>query len=138
MQKIFLMHQRTIDKKKIWRTFFIISFYFPKKAKTVFDLYKVKINIFLNISSFLALKKSKNVFLLCCRLQNGKKIADIRVTVNIFWGPATKERGNIKDMKFWIWGPTTIWHNIECVSFFFFKITPPYYIVYIIPECMGT
>ena len=70
-------------------------------GKTVFDLYKVKINIFLNISSFLALKKSKNVFLLCCRLQNGtKKIADIRVTVNIFWGPATKERGNIKTWNF--------------------------------------
>ena len=29
-------------------------------------------------------------------------------------------------MKFWIWGPTTIWHKIQCAAFFFFKITPPY------------
>ena len=30
-------------------------------------------------------------------------------------------------MKFWNWGPpTTVWHNIQCVAFFFFKITPPY------------
>ena len=21
-------------------------------------------------------------------------------------------------MKFWNWGPTTIWHNIQCVAFF--------------------
>ena len=27
-------------------------------------------------------------------------------------------------MKFWNWGPTTIWPNIECAAFFF-KITPP-------------
>ena len=23
------------------------------------------------------------------------------------------------DVKFWNWGPTTIWHSIECVAFFF-------------------
>ena len=47
-------------------------------GKTVFDLYKVKINIFLNFSSFLALKKiKKNTFPLsqACK---------------------TKERGNIE------------------------------------------
>ena len=29
-------------------------------------------------------------------------------------------------VKFCNWGPITIWHNIESVAFFFFKITPPY------------
>ena len=33
----------------------------------------------------------KNVFFVC---------ADFRVTVNIFWGPATKERGNIETCNF--------------------------------------
>ena len=28
-------------------------------------------------------------------------------------------------MTFWNWGNTTIWHKIECVAFYFFKITPP-------------
>ena len=57
---------------------FTFVFYFPKMGKTVFDLYKVKINIFLNFSSFLALKKiKKNTFPLsqACK---------------------TKERGNIE------------------------------------------
>ena len=31
-------------------------------GKTVYELYKVKINIFLNLTSFLVLKKSKNTF----------------------------------------------------------------------------
>ena len=26
-------------------------------------------------------------------------------------------------MQFWNWGPTSIGHNIECVAFFFLKIT---------------
>ena len=26
-----------------------------------------------------------------------------------------------KDMKFLNWGPTTIWHNIECIAFYFSK-----------------
>ena len=40
----------------------IFLFYFRKMGKTVYDLYKVKINIILNVSQFLALKKSKNMF----------------------------------------------------------------------------
>ena len=42
-------------------------------GKTVFDLYKVKINIFLNFSSFLALKISKNTFPPVPGLKNVKK-----------------------------------------------------------------
>ena len=30
-------------------------------------------------------------------------------------------------VKFWKWGPTTIWHNMESVTFFSLsQITPPY------------
>ena len=47
------MHQRTIDKKKTSNFFFVLVFIF-QKCQSVFDLYKVKINTFLNISSFLA------------------------------------------------------------------------------------
>ena len=28
-------------------------------------------------------------------------------------------------MKFWNWGPTTIWHDIECVAFYFSKSLHP-------------
>ena len=28
-------------------------------------------------------------------------------------------------MQLWNWGPTTIWHNIECVTFNFFKSSHP-------------
>ena len=28
-------------------------------------------------------------------------------------------------MKFWNWGPTTIWHNIENVAFYFSKSLHP-------------
>ena len=54
------MHQRTIDKKKIWRTFFSISFYFPKKDKTVFDLYlQAKNKYLIEFFEFLAFKTIK-------------------------------------------------------------------------------
>ena len=86
-------------------------------SKTVFDLYKVKIIFFLHFTSLLTLKKSKNMF---PPIAGFKKVfilnffVDFRVMVQIFTGLATKERGN---MKFWNWGPTTIWHNIQCVAF---------------------
>ena len=48
-----------------------------------------------------------------------------RVTVQIFWGPATKERGNMKTWNFGIGIPhTTIWHNIESVAFFLLQNHP--------------
>ena len=28
-------------------------------------------------------------------------------------------------MKFWIWGPTIIWHNLGCVAFYFSKSLHP-------------
>ena len=28
-------------------------------------------------------------------------------------------------MKFWNWGPTTIWHNLGCVAFYFSKSLHP-------------
>ena len=74
-------------------------------GKTVFDLYKDKINIFLHISLFLAFKKIKEYISPCPRLEKRFKLffkADIRVTFQIFWGPATKERGNIETWNFGI------------------------------------
>ena len=47
--------------------------------------------------------------------------AHFRVTVQMFGGLLQSEKAI--DMKFWNWGPTTIWHIIESVAFFF-KITP--------------
>ena len=64
-------------------------------SKTVFDLYKVKINFFLNFTSFLAFQKSKNTFPPVAGFKN-KICVDFRVTAKIFKGLATKERGNIK------------------------------------------
>ena len=67
-------------------------------GNTVFDLYKVKINIFLNFSPFLALQKIKEYIRPCHRLEKVSNFlcADFSVAANIFWGPATKERGNIE------------------------------------------
>ena len=92
-----LLHQRTISKKKLKKkTLFNIHFYFPKMGRTVFDLCKVKIIFF--FTSFLALKKNQII----CTFplsQASKKVlhfvVDFRVTVQIFKGLATKERGNI-------------------------------------------
>ena len=64
----FLIHQRTISKNKIGRKVCLIFFYFPIMGKTVFDLYKVKINFFefLFIFSF---NKIKEYVPTCCRLK---------------------------------------------------------------------
>ena len=48
-------------KNKIEKVLFNI-FFLPKMGKTVFDPYKVKINIFLNLSSFVAFKEIKERF----------------------------------------------------------------------------
>ena len=37
----------------------------------------------------------------------------------------TQGKRQYKEMKFWNWGPTTIWHNIECVAFYFSKSLRP-------------
>ena len=37
----------------------------------------------------------------------------------------TQGKRQYKEMKFWNWGPTTIWHNIECVAFYFSKSLYP-------------
>ena len=63
MHKPSLCIKEQSTKRKFENFLFCISFYFPKMGKTVFDLYKVKINIFLNISSFLALKQIKECVL---------------------------------------------------------------------------
>ena len=69
-------------------------------GNTDFDLYTVKINIFLNFSPFLALQKIKEYVRPFHRLEKRFKfffvVADFSVAANIFWGPATKERGNIE------------------------------------------
>ena len=36
-----------------------------------------------------------------------------------------KEATYCKDMKFWNWGPTIIWHNLGCVAFYFSKSLHP-------------
>ena len=41
--------------------------------------------------------------------------------LKIFKGPALHPKG----MKFWNWSPTTIWHNIKCVAFYFSKSLHP-------------
>ena len=55
----FIIHQRTISKINFGTIFVYYYFLFTKTGKTVFDFYKVKINIFLNFSSFLALKNQR-------------------------------------------------------------------------------
>ena len=56
--------KNNLQKENLKKKNFLLNifFYFLKMGKTVFDLYKVKINIFFNFSSFLALKISKNTF----------------------------------------------------------------------------
>ena len=100
-------------------------------GKTVFDLYKVKINIFeyLFIFSFKQnqricspgppLAGLKNVFVYCFIV--------CRVTAQIIWGPVTKERGHIETWNFGIgvqqqFGTT---YSRMCSIFFFFKISQP-------------
>ena len=73
-------------------------------AKTVFDIKNSYTNMFSPFSSVFAFKQAKetnfvsgvtfdNIFFL---------FAHFRVTFQIFWGPATKERSNIKNWNFGI------------------------------------
>ena len=43
------------------------------------------------------------------------------VTVNIFCGPAPSLKATYTDVKFWTWGPKTIWPNLTSAGFFFLK-----------------
>ena len=43
----------------------------------------------------------------------------------IFLRPCNQWKRQHKDMKFWNWGPTKIWHNIESVAFYFSKSLHP-------------
>ena len=101
----FLNPYTSKNNTKIKFEIFLFNIFFsPKLGKTIFDLYKVKINIFLNFTSFVALKDQR-IPSPCRRLQKPHTnfvCADFRVTVQIFWGPATKERGNIETLNFGI------------------------------------
>ena len=73
-------------------------------AKTVFDLKNSK-KIFFEVSfQFSLLNKLKNIFCFRWNLKKlfKKKFAHFRVTAQIFWGLATKERGNLKTLNFGI------------------------------------
>ena len=83
-------------------------------VSAVFDLYKVKVNIFLNISSFLAFEKIKEYITPCRRLQKGlKKIFWLILVSQSKFSEALRPRKEatlkheILDL-----GPTKIWHNI--------------------------
>ena len=105
LAETFLNPYTSKNNTKIKFEIFLFNFFFsPKLGKTIFDLYKVKINIFLNFTSFVALKDQR-IPSPCRRLQKRHTnfvCADFRVTVQIFWGPATKERGNIETLNFGI------------------------------------
>ena len=60
-----------------------------------------------------------------------KKIPHFRVTPQIFWGLASKERGNIKTWNFGI--GVLLYNNLALLYESYFesqKITAPYYIAY--------
>ena len=42
-----------------------------------------------------------------------------------FLRPCDQGKRQLKDMKFWNWGPTIIWHNLGCVAFYFSKSLHP-------------
>ena len=84
-------------------------------------LFKVKITIFLNFSSFLALKKIKEYVPPCRRLQK-HYIQNFCADFIIL---ATTERVNIKTWNFGIGVQQQFWHNIECVAYLFLQNTPP-------------
>ena len=49
-----------------------------------------------------------------------------KVTVKISEAlrPRTESQRQHKEIKFWHWGPTTIWHNRESVAFFSKSLHP--------------
>ena len=87
----------------------------------IFCFYKTKENILLQIQPL----KMLNKHFLC---------ADFRVTVKIFEALRQAKKQHFKG-KLWKWGPITIWHNMNCVQFFF-KITPPYCTVVEYVDCV--
>ena len=42
-----------------------------------------------------------------------------------FLRPCDQGKRQLKDMKFWNWGPTIIWHNLGCIAFYFSKSLHP-------------
>ena len=61
-----------------------------------------------------------------------KKISSFQGNTPNFLRPSTQGKRQHKDMKFWNWGPTTIWHNMTCGQNCFQKSLHP--IIY--PPCL--
>ena len=76
-------------------------------ANTVFDLNKSKTTLF-SLSSFLALKKSKNT-------PPPPLVAGSKIFFNKF-SKVMRQVKATSSVKFWNWGPPTIWHNLESVK----------------------
>ena len=58
-------------------------------------------------------KKNKNVF------------SVLGNSLNYFLRPCDQGKRQLKDMQFWNWGPTIIWHNLGCEAFYFSKSLHP-------------
>ena len=76
---------------------------------------------------FLLLNKLKNKFCFSCNLINLflKNCAHFRVTVQIFWGPATSENAALRHAILELGSYNNLAQHRMC-SFLFFNITPPY------------
>ena len=53
------------------------------------------------------------------------KMLNKKICFAHFMRPCDQGKRQHKDIKFFIWGPTTFWHNIESVDFYFSKSLHP-------------
>ena len=82
-----------------------------------------------------------------------KKNSSFQGNTPNFLRPSTQGKRQHKDMKFWNWGPTTIWHNMTCGQNCFQKSLHPNihcilgwsdferkkcYTFYVVPYCCWT
>ena len=76
----------------------------------------------LSFSSFVTFKNSKKTFPSGTGLKKGfkTKFPHIGKLSNKFWGPCQVKKQNLK-VKFWKWGPKTIWHNMPSRVELFYK-----------------
>ena len=86
-------------------------------SKTVFDLYKVKINFFLNFTSFLAFQKSKNTFPPVAGFKN-KICVDFRVTAKIFKGLAPRKEATLRHEILELGSNNNLAQHTMCSIFF--------------------
>ena len=96
-------------------------FYFPKQ---VFDIKNSKTNVLGGFSSVFAFKQAKEHILfqmIPLKMCFFEIVLILGYNLKIFKGPDLHPKG----MKFWNWSPTTIWHNIKCVAFYFSKSLHP-------------